>query len=428
MIIHFMGFFPRIFFLSVAIRLDMKILALEAGFYPELTSARIAFEFSQEMARRGNDVTVITTYPRKYLTPTEITVPRLNFFYKEVIEGFEIYHVRPHLRLKNMLSRIKENLILPLTLLIMGIFKLKDADIIHCQSPPLLLSFTSCLMKLVSKKPLILRIQDIHPDGLVKINILTEGSIITKLLETIEKFVYLKADHITVISEGYKKNLINKGINIDKISIISNWVSINNLTKKPDIEKYKSENDLAGKFILTYAGSMSWPQDLDTIVEAAALLKDNSEIIFLLVGDGVKKELLINKTNDYKLDNIRFYPLQNRRDYFDLIYASDICFVSLMNSYLSPTLPSKIYEIMACETPIIANVPFESEVYNFITTSKVGLWVEPEKPRLLKKAIMRLYSNREYGIKLGKIGGKIVEEEFSVKNSINKYEVLMNKL
>jgi len=404
----------------------MRILSLEEAFPPELSSARIAFEFARELAIRGHDVRVITLFPRKHLTPEEINISKSKFFYFEIMDKVKILRFRPWLKSKNIINRIKENIILPFSLFIGGLLVVRRVDIIHCQSPPLLLSFTACFLSSFFRKPLVVRIQDIHPDALITIGLLKKRSVVTKILEFIEKFVYSKATHITVITEGYRQNFIRKGIRPEKVSLIPNWADVDNINLGQKNNNFSIKNSFINNFILTYAGTMSWPQDLETIVEAANILRDHKDILFLLIGDGVKKEILIKKTEEYGLQNICFMPLQPRDTYFQIIRTSDACFIPLKKNYHSPTLPSKILDIMACGKPVITNVPYASDVYLLVNKAKCGIWVEPENPQELKKAIIKIYNNRTLGKRLGNNGRRFLEENFSLKTCIDRYEQLLN--
>ncbi|TRZ49567.1 MAG: glycosyltransferase WbuB [Dehalococcoidia bacterium] len=398
----------------------MKILAIESGFLPELTSARLPFEFSSELKRRKHDVTVVAPFPRLHLVAEGGLNPDWKFFKWEQIKGVSVLRVIPQLKSKSLLSRAFENVLLPITLIIGGLVAGKK-DVIHCQSPPFLLSLTSCFLSKLLRCPLVLRIQDVHPDALVKMGLI-KNRIVIKLLEIIELFVYCCADQITVIAEGYKKHVISKGIIPSKVFLIPNWSSVS--TVKHSDNNFRKENDLVGKFIITYAGTMSWPQDLATIIETANLLKNHKEIIFLLIGDGVQKEALVNRTKELNLKNVIFMPLQERKKYFHAINESDICVVPLKKSYTSPTAPSKMLDIMGCAKPILANVPAHSEVSRLIKQAKCGIDIEPENPEVFKKAILELHSDKGYREELGANGKTFVNGWLSLKSAIDRYEQL----
>jgi colanic acid biosynthesis glycosyl transferase WcaI len=397
----------------------LKILAIEDAFPPELTSARLPFEFADELANRGYEITVVTVFPRRYLIPEEtkkIEAPKSKFFYWESMGRFLVLRVRPKLKVKSLLTRFLEYSVLPITLFIGGLIAAKKKDLIHCQTPPLTVAFTACLLSKILRKPIIIRIQDIHPDALMKIGLL-KNRLLIKLMEFMELFVYVCAWHITVISDAYRKHVLARGINSGKVSLIPNWANIDEI-KPPNKNDFRERMRLGDNFLVTYAGTISWPQDLETVVEAANILRNRQDIRFLIVGDGVKKEMLV----------IIFMPLQPRDEYFKILYASDACIVPLRKQFTSPTLPSKMLEIMACGKPIIANVPFDSDVRKFIEYAECGIWVEPENPEDFSKAVLTLCSNRSLVTKLGENGLLYLKSHLTLMACMDRYEELLNSL
>jgi colanic acid biosynthesis glycosyl transferase WcaI len=404
----------------------LRILAIEDAFPPELTSARLPFEFANELANRGHEITVVTVFPRRYLIPEKIEVPKTRFFYWERMGRFLVLRVRPELRVKSLISRFLEYSVLPITLFIGGLIAGGNKDLIHCQTPPLTVAFTASILSRILRKPIIIRIQDIHPDALVKIGLL-KNKLLIKLMELMELFVYVCASHITVISDGYKKHVLARGINGKKISLIPNWADVNKI-KPPNENDFRERMRLGGEFLVTYAGTISWPQDLETVVEAASILRNNRDIRFLIVGDGVKKEMLVRRSRELRLDNIIFMPLQPRDEYFKILYASDACIVPLRKQFTSPTLPSKMLEIMACGKPIIANVPFDSDVRKLVENAGCGIWVEPENPKDFSKAVLTLRSNRALVAKLGENGLLYLRSHLTLKACMDRYEELLDSL
>jgi len=404
----------------------MNILCLEEGFLPELTSGRLPYEFARELVQRGHTVTVVTIFPRKLWVKQQLTIPKAKLFYWDQMGKVLILRCWPQFKGKSIVTRTLEYLIIPLSLLSGGLIAGRK-EVIHCQSPPLLLAFTACILKMLTRATFILRIQDIHPDALVKIGLI-KNKLLIKALEVLEKFVYCCAGHITVIADGYRRNILLKGVNPEKVSLIPNWADIQRIESTQKTDEPSINNSLTNKFVVTYAGTMSWPQDLETVIEAAHLLNEYKDILFLIVGEGVKKEPLMKRSEKLKLKNVVFMPLQPRDVYFKILQASDACFVPLRKNYNSPTAPSKMLEIMACSKPIIANVPYDSDVHKIISEAGCGLWVEPENPESLSQAVLKLYENRDLVRQLGGKGREFVENHLSLTVCMDKYEALINSL
>jgi len=401
----------------------MKILCLESGFPPELDSSRLSYEFARELVQRNHEVTVVTVFPRKLWVKQQFVIQEGKFFYWDQIGGVLVLRCWPQFKGKSIIKRAIEYLILPLSLLLGGLIAGRK-DVIHCQSPPLSLAFSACILKKLTRTPFILRIQDIHPDALLKMGLL-KNMVLIKLMEFMESFVYLCASHITVISEGYRRHVLAKGISEKKVSLLPNWADIDRI-KPPDRNDFRERMGLEDKFIITYAGTMSWPQDLETVVESASVLRNYHDITFLMVGDGVKKETLVKRSRGLGLDNMIFMPLQPRDKYFKILYTSDVCIIPLKKQFTSPTVPSKMLEIMACGKPMITNVPSNSDVQRIINDAECGIWVKPENPEAFSKAVLTLYDDRNIALKLGKNGLLYVKNHFSLRVCMNRYEKLLN--
>jgi len=400
----------------------MTILAIDSGFPPELTSARLPFEFSKELMNRSYDVTVVVPFPRLNLVVKNCIKSEGRFLKREEIEGLPVLRIWPQFRSKSLATRAAENMLLPVTLFVGGLIAGRK-DVIHCVSPPFLLAFTACILGRVTRSSVVLRIQDLHPDALVKIGLI-KNKALTRILEELETFVYRCADQITVIAEGYRNHIVSKGIDPSKVILIPNWASNVDIKLSGNCD-FRRENGLVDKFIVTYAGTMSWPQDLATIVEAANLLGKHKEIVFLLIGDGVQKDSLKRKASELHLNNVIFMPLQEREKYFKIINESDLCVVPLKKSYSSPTAPSKMLDIMACAKPIIANVPVNSDVSKIIEEAACGLVIEPENPEIFKEAVLKLYSDDASRKKLADNGKMFVERCLSLNTCMDRYEHLL---
>jgi glycosyltransferase involved in cell wall biosynthesis len=402
-------------------------LTLESGFPPELASGRLPFEFASQLAKLGHNVVVVTIFPRKYLLNKKGKIAKWKFFYQEQMDGFDVIRFRPQFSSNSLASRMLEHVLIPASLFIGGLASARKDMVIHCTIPPLFIGFSACLIGRLLGTPVVVRVQDVHPDALVKLGLL-KNRLLIKFLEFAEKLIYLCADHLTVIGETYRKHIISKGVYPSKVTLIPNWADTAKIPSSNNPSKFLKDMGLEKEFIVTYAGTMSWPQDLETVVEAANMLRNHKDIMFLLVGDGVKKKILIERSKALCLSNIRFLPLQSREKYFEILDASNVCLVSLRKSFESPSVPSKMLDIMACGKPVIANVPIGGDVSEILKKAKCGLAIEPENPHLLAKAILMLLDDDALAEELGKNGRKYLDKHFSISTCIDKYEQIMTNL
>jgi colanic acid biosynthesis glycosyl transferase WcaI len=184
---------------------------------------------------------------------------------------------------------------------------------------------------------------------------------------------------------------------------------------------------VCGRFIVVYGGAMYWAQDLETVIDAAYLLRHDKDICFLIMGDGPTKENIVRRSRLLGLQNVLIMPLQPRDIYLNIIATASVCLVPLRKGYSSPTLPSKIPELMSMGKPIIASAVSESEVGRLFAEAQCGLLVAPGDPKSLAASILTLKEKPELAKALGENGKRYAESHFSANSSIELYaSLLMN--
>ena len=399
-----------------------KILFLVANFPPELSTGRLEHELSQSFVRNKHSVSLVTSFPRRYLVnkPTpRVLLP----FYKETIDGIKVLRMGPEFSDRdNVFIRGFEYFFEFFSFFLGGLISGK-ADVIICSSPPLTLALAGHFIGKIKRAPVIVRVGDLHPQELADMGMI-KSKLLLHFLELIESFVYKKIDFFTVLSEGYRQHLLRRGASSSRVWVIPNWGNTKEL-------KFLEGSNLATvkkeKFVVTYAGTMSWFQDLETMVDAAFRLRNYKAIHFLFVGDGTQKAFLEEKSRKLKLDNISFFPLKPRLEYLQTLRSSDVCVVAIQKDVKTTTVPSKLFDIMACGRPVIANVPF-GEISNIIFKAKSGMWIEPQNPEKFAEAVLKLYKNSNPAHHMGQNGRHYLEANFSLKVAVRRYEQLIKKL
>jgi glycosyltransferase involved in cell wall biosynthesis len=406
----------------------MKILALEEGFPPELTSSHFALEFAQELARRGHSISVVTVFPRKHLLKTPVCIPKSKFFYWDPnYNKVRVLRIFPQFRNASQVGRAIEYLVSAVSLLAGGLISRDKKDIIHVGTPPLFVAFSACILGRVKRTPVILRIWDIHPDALEKIGAI-KNKFLIGAMKFIERFVYRYVEHITIISQSYKDYLINQGVPEQKITMIPNWARLKSLQSNPSGYEFRKAFGLKDKFVVTYAGSLSWQNDLETIIESANLLKEHKDIVFVFCGNGIKKDSTMQMSKNLSLNNTLFIPPRPIEEYLRIISESDVSVVSYTKDFNTPALPARLANTLACAKPVIANVPFESDTYYLINNAKCGFWVEPGDAKSLAAFVLKLNEDRNIGELFGLNSKKYADENFSIYSCMNSYDRVLQSI
>jgi colanic acid biosynthesis glycosyl transferase WcaI len=399
-----------------------KILFLVANFPPEISTGRLEHELSLSFVRNKHSVSLVTSFPRRYL----VNKPRgriLLPFYKEIIDGIKVLRMGPEFSNRdNVFLRGFEYFFEFFSFFLGGLISGK-ADIIICSSPPLTLALAGYFIGKIKHIPVIVRVGDLHPQELADMGMI-KSRLLMNFLELIERFIYKKCDFFTVLSEGYRRHLLNRGASSNRVWVVPNWGN----TK--DIEVLERSHVTIrgnGRFVVTYAGTMSWFQDLETMIDAAFRLRNYENIHFLFVGDGGQKAFLEEKSRNLRLDNVSFFPLKPRLEYLRTLCSSDVCVVAIKKEVKTTTVPSKLFDIMACGRPVIANVPY-GEISDIIFKSKSGIWIEPQNPEKFAEAVLKLYENSNTTCYMGQNGRDYLDTHFSLKAAVFKYEQLIKKM
>jgi colanic acid biosynthesis glycosyl transferase WcaI len=406
----------------------LRILFLTLYFAPDIAAnAVVMTELAEELTTLGHKVTVVTAFPHYAGNVIDHRYRRRLIQWDEhkgihVIRTY-LYTSPQKRRFRGrFLSYVSFNLLSTLAGLFAG-----SHDVILAPSPPLTIGLSAYVISRVKRVPYVYNVQDIYPDVMVKLGILKKPWTIA-LFRCLECFVYNHARHITVLSEGFQVNLLHKGVPPQKIKVIPNFVDTEFVRPLPRHNRFSAEQGLDDKFVILFAGNMGFSQGLETVLEAATQLRDQKDILFLVVGNGAEKPRLMKYAQELDLENVRFLPFQPHRVVPNLYASSDVCLAPLRKGLTAESMPSKVYTITAAGRPLIASVNKDSDVYHFIKEAKCGLWVEPEEPKALAKAICTLYAHPALRQRLGRNGREHVVQHYTRHAVAQQYHELLMTL
>ncbi len=405
----------------------MNILILTEAFPPEIRSAsHLLYELAESLVAKGFKVTVITRFPKDYINKIDKKYTG-KLFYRENMGEIKVIRLNSFSFFRHIpLVRGLSQFILSWLLVIGGLVSGRQ-EIIFTYSPPLPLGISAYLLGKIKKAPFIFNAQDIFPQSVIDLGLL-RSKILIKISELMERFIYKRASYITVHSAGNRENIISKNINPEKVMAIHNWVDIDLIKPvKNQSNNFREKNNLKDKFVVSFAGTMGFAQGLEIVVNCAELLKSYKNILFLLVGEGIKKDGLINKAEDMQLNNIKFLPTQSKKIYPFILYTSDICLVTLDKKVLTPAVPAKLLNIMASGRPVVASMNLKGDAPKIIKSAECGYCVDADDVKGFSEAILKLYNNPTLREDMGKNGRSYAVKYFSRQVCVRKYEKLFLK-
>ncbi|MDZ8225581.1 MULTISPECIES: glycosyltransferase family 4 protein [unclassified Nostoc] len=406
----------------------MHILIYSYNYHPEpIGIAPLMTELAEGLVKRGHQVRVITgmpNYPQREIYDEY----RGKWYTTEQINGVIIQ--RSYLRIKskpNLLDRLLLELSFVFTSL-PQIFKDRRPDVIILTVPPLFGTLPVTIFSWLYNCPVVLNVQDILPDAAVRIGLLKNKWMI-RTLAGLEKFAYRSAHTISVIADGFRENLVNKGVPTNKIVCIPNWVNVNFICPVPkQNNSWISSHQLNGKFVVLYSGNIALTQGLETVIEAAVCLRHIKEIVFVIVGEATALQRLQKYCLLNEADNVLLLPLQPREKLPEMLAASDVGLIVQKRNVISFNMPSKIPLLLASGRPIVGSVPATGTAAKAIKLSGGGIIVEPESPDAMAAAVHDLYTNPTLGTNLGNAGRQFAEENYSLEQALNRYEGLLSHI
>jgi len=400
----------------------MKLVFLTQYFPPEMGAPQTRiFELAYRLQKHGHEIYILTAMPN-YPTGKIFSEYRGKIFVREKFNGINIIRcwiyptksIKLLPRLMNYFSFVFSSLIIGLSL---RNFKI---DIIIVESPPLFLGFSGIFLSWWLKAKMIFNVADLWPDSAVEIGAINNKKII-KFAGMIERYFYRKAFAITGQSPTIIKTIKERTLN-KNIELISNGVDTQLFSPSKKNNYLRKKYNATEKFLIIYAGLFGAAQGLGQILDAAALLKNDSSIMFLLIGDGPEKEYLIDRVKNEELHNVKISPPVNKLEVPSILSSADLSIITL-KTYIKGAVPSKIYEVMAVGLPLIFIGC--GDAVEIINNAKAGFTVEPEDINGLVEKIHILQRNLLLRREMGNNGRKTVCQLYSRDIIVKRFEKLL---
>ena len=397
----------------------MHILFLSHYFPPEVNApASRTYEHCKQWVEDGHEVTVVTCAPN-HPRGEVYEGYRNRLYFTESIEGIRVVRLWTYVTANKGLIRRTLNYISYMVATIVVAPFLKSADVVLSTSPQFFNGLAGYFVSRIKRVPWILEIRDLWPESILAVGAIKNKKII-RALEFLEIFAYRKSDRIVPVTNAFRQYMIDKGIDAAKIEVIKNGVDLNTYNIQPNDINMQRTFGIEGKFVASYMGTHGMAHHLETILEAAELLQDRSDIVFLLVGDGAERKKLLTLCKDKGLSNVVMIGQQPKEMMPKLWAISDVSLVLLKKLDLFKTvIPSKIFESMAMKRPVILGV--EGESREIIEAAKAGLTIEPENSKELVDCVLKLADNPGLGKKLGDNGHSYVASQFNRKIIARRY-------
>lgn len=401
----------------------MRVLILHMRYRPDATgTGPLVTELAEDLAVKGEDVSVVTSVPHygRSQIPAEY---RGRLLHRSSEAGVNVYRtISPVAHLGNALARGIDYATYTAMAGLSG-SALGPVDVVLCVAPPITVGLSGWLVGLLRRCPVVFNAQDIWPDGLIRMGRIRNPAVIAAF-RWLERFIYARSSRISVVSQGMREHVLAKGVKDDRVVVIPNWVDTQRI-RPVEPGTFRSDHGLHGKFIVLFAGNVGFAAGLDSVLEAAALIRDDPRIVVLIVGEGSAKQALSRKAELAGLANVVFLTTQPIEHFPAMLASCDVSLVPLKKDMGTLSVPSKTLASMAAGRPILASVPEDSDIWRIVNEADCGITVPPEDPDALARTLRSLAANTGPLERYGRNARTYVTDHFSRADLTGQYHALL---
>jgi colanic acid biosynthesis glycosyl transferase WcaI len=406
----------------------VRILYVSQYFPPEMgaPAARV-HELSREWVRLGHQVTVLTAFAHH---PTGVKAPRDRrvLTRREEVDGIDVVRTYVYATAnKGTVRRMASYASFMLSALTVGRLRVRRPDVVIATSPQLLCGVAGCGLARTLGAPFVFEVRDLWPESILAVEALRESALI-RGLKGVARFLYTRCDQIVTVGEGYSQGIQSRyGIPPGKIAIVRNGIDAGLFVPSPRDNELRREYGWGDRFVTMYVGTHGMAHGLHHVLAAAKELRDDPDKLFVLVGEGAEKDNLRRLAAEWALPNVQFIDQQPKAR-VPLFYAAcDLGLVTLRDTPLfQEVLPSKIFEYLGMERPVLLNVAGEAR--RVVEEAGAGAYVPADDPAAIVTAVRRLSGQKELLAEMGRRGRRHVLEHFDRRALARQYLDVLDPL
>jgi glycosyltransferase involved in cell wall biosynthesis len=304
-------------------------------------------------------------------------------------------------------------------------------DIVMALTLPPLIGLLALVVCRLRGMKLVALVEDIYPDVGVALGTFSEGGLLARLLDRLNRLVLSKADRVIVLGDCMREKVAAKiGSGAEgRIDVIHNWADGKKIRPLAAGEKncFVEEHDLQGRFVVQFSGNFGMVNDFDTPLEAARLLKDRADIIFLFIGDGVRAGEIREFVSRHELPNVRVLPYQPRENLLYSLAAGHAHLVTLAEGLAGLSVPSKTYGILAAGRPVIFVGDPGSDIARLVAEHNCGAVVRTGQATQLAGIITAWANEPDAMAKLGDDARALFVRRFDRPQAVAAYAESLSK-
>lgn len=399
----------------------MRILYVSQYFPPEIgaPAARV-HELGREWARLGHDVTVLCAFAHhpvgKKAPEDEWVLTR-----REEKDGIRVLrsyvYAAPN---RGVVRRMASYASFGLSAAVIGRLRAPRPDVVIGTSPQLLAAAAGFAVARAFAAPFVFEVRDLWPESILAVEAMRRN-LVVRGLGRLAAELYARADRIVTVGDGYRRKIHELyGVPLERMQVVPNGIDTSLFVPGPRDNDVRRAHGWGDRFVVLYLGTHGMAHGLESVLGAARELRDDPRKLFVFVGEGAEKDRLKALAREQGLDNVQFIDQQPKAR-VPLYYAAcDLGVVTLRDTSLfQEVLPSKIFEYLGMERPIVIGVGGEAR--SVVERAGAGEFVPPGDARALALAVRRLAAQRGRLVEMGQRGRRYVLEHFDRRALAARY-------
>jgi len=386
----------------------------------------LVYELAHALSRHGHKVSVVageTGYMKRTTTTRQPWHRRL--FRKECDGGVSVLRTYTYPELhRSYFSRLLSFASFSISSAAALLF-MKRVDVLLVSSPPIFPMFTTGWVCRLRKMPFVFEVRDLWPSSAVQLGILKSRWQI-RIMAWVEKWLYDHSHRIVTLTNAILDDIFRRGWRRDKIEFIPCGVDSSSLHPDPkEGELIRKRQGWQERKIVLYFGAMGEANNLSVILKAASRLQDHSDLLFVLIGDGMKRKALEDQRLELGLGNVQILPPVPKQEARGYLNAADVCVVTLQDIPLfAGAIPTKLLEYLACGKPVICGIRGEAE--RILHAAQAGVVFEPNDDARLAELIRELIADDTRTAALAANGPVFIQKHFSALEMRERMEKVLS--
>lgn len=356
----------------------MRLVFLNRFYWPdEPATAQLLTDLAESLAAAGHEVAVITSHPGRDSVPAE-----------ETHRGVRILRVRsPRSTRAGLLGKAATYAAFYVGALWRAFRLVRRADTLVALTDPPLIGVGAWFISALRGARLIHWVQDIYPEVAIEL----AGQRWLRILTPLRNLAWRRAAHCVTLGSDMSAVLIHAGVPSTKISLSPNWPPAGLVPSAPAAAaELRAAWGLTGKFVVAYSGNLGRVHDLEPVLDVAAALRAEPDIVFVFIGAGAQRASLEAEVVRRGLTNIQFRPPQPRACLAEALAVGDVHLVTLLPGCERLVFPSKLYGVAAVGRPVVFIGPSDCELARLVIAHRFGLAFTRDATAAIAASLLQL--------------------------------------